>query len=187
MGKPHFPLGSLTDQVPVFTVGALSKMFLVPGWRCGWTLIYDKYNKCAALKDATQKIKNMLLHPAPFIMQAIPRILANLPKTYFTDMMVKVKERAEIVQRVVTETRGLSMGLPEGALYCMITIDHSILDIPNSIEFSEKLAKEQGVLVMPAEAFLSEKGFRVVLCQPVYIIEECMNRIKNFVEVHTTN
>ena len=30
-GKPYFPLGSLTDQVPVFTVGALSKIFLVPG------------------------------------------------------------------------------------------------------------------------------------------------------------
>lgn len=30
-GKPHYPLGSLTDEVPVFTVGALSKIFLVPG------------------------------------------------------------------------------------------------------------------------------------------------------------
>jgi len=34
-GKPHYPMGSLTDEVPVITIGALSKIFLVPGWRCG--------------------------------------------------------------------------------------------------------------------------------------------------------
>ena len=93
--KPHYPLGSLTDQVPVFTVGALSKIFLVPGWRCGWTLIYDKYNKCSLFREAAQKIKNMLLHPAPFIMQAIPSIYKNLPKDYFPGVMRKVKERVD--------------------------------------------------------------------------------------------
>jgi len=71
-GKPFYPLGSLTDEVPIFTVGALSKLYLVPGWRCSWILIYDKHNKCADLRDSFHKIKNMLLHPAPFIANSIP-------------------------------------------------------------------------------------------------------------------
>ena len=186
-GKPFFPLGSLTDAVPVFTIGALSKMFLVPGWRCGWTLIYDKYNKCQEFRDAIQKVKNMLIHPVPFIMQAIPSIYQNLPKNYYEEVMAKVRERAEVVQRKVREIRALSMAMPEGALYCMISVDLTVIDMENTVVFAQKLASEHGVLVIPGEAFLSESSFRVVLCQPVYVIEECMERIRKFVESHVVN
>ncbi|OMJ75998.1 hypothetical protein SteCoe_24760 [Stentor coeruleus] len=184
-GKPHYPLGSLTDTVPVFTVGALSKMFLVPGWRCGWVLIYDKYNKCEKYRPAINKIKNMLLHPVPFIMQAIPKIYENLPQNYFAEVMQKVKERAEVVKAKLADVSALNTGTPEGSLYCMVAIDFTNMDVKSSVEFAQKLAHEEGVVIMPAEAFLSHSAFRIVLCHPIHVIEECMDRIKSFIQRHT--
>ena len=75
--------------------------------------------------------------------------------------------------------------MPEGSLYCMVSVDLSVMDLESTVVFAQKLASEQGVLVMPGEAFLSEGSFRVVLCQPVYVIEECMERIRKFVEAHS--
>lgn len=183
--KTYYPLGSLTDQVPVFTIGALSKMFLVPGWRVGWILVYDKYNKLEHIREAIFRIKNMLLHPPPFIMQAIPRIFKDIPVNYFQNVMAKVKQRAEIVMAKVSEIPSLSMSLPEGAIYCIISMDFANLDFKKSITFAEKLAEEEGVLVIPNEAFMSDSGFRIVLCQPIYVIEECMERIKDMLYRHT--
>jgi tyrosine aminotransferase len=183
--KPYYPLGSLTDQVPVFTVNALSKMFLVPGWRCGWIIIYDKYKKCERFKLAIKQIRGMLYHPTNFIMQAIPNIFENLPGDYFSRLMKKVKERLDIVMSIIPGVPGLHLEIPEGSLYCMVSIDFTNLDLKDSIEFSEKLAIEKGVAVLPAENLLSANGFRIVLCNPSYIIEECMQRIKSFVISHT--
>jgi tyrosine aminotransferase len=183
-GKPHFPLGSLTDEVPVFTVGALSKIFLVPGWRCGWVLIYDKQNKCAGFRSAITKVKNMLLHPAPFIMQAIPEIFSNKPENYFEEVMVKIKVRAEVVKRGIDEIPQLHMEMPEGSLYAMVTVKMAEVEFEDTIQFAQKFAEEQGVIIMPAEAFLSNSAFRVVLCHPIEVLQECVERLKEFVRAH---
>jgi len=184
-GKKHYPLGSLTEEVPVFSVTALSKMFLVPGWRCGWTMIYDKLNLCKQIRESIFKVKNMLLHPVPFICKAVPEIFQNLPDNYIESVMEKVKERAELVYSKVQNIPGLSMAMPEGALYCLVMVEQSAFrDIASSKEFAEKLAREQGVLVMPAEAFMSQGAFRVVLCHPKRVLEECLSRIQEFVSSH---
>ena len=183
--KPHIPLGSLTETVPVFTVGALSKMFLVPGWRCGWILIYDKQNKCAEIRSNIRKVKNMLLHPPPFIMQAIPKIFQDKPKNYFEEMMAKVKLRAEFVQESISQIPGLYVSAPEGSLYTMVSIDFTHLDVKDSLSFASRLAQEEGVILLPAEAFLSHSAFRIVLCHPVSILAECMDRLRIFVQTHT--
>ena len=180
-GRPYFPMGSLTDQVPVFTVGSLSKAFLVPGWRCGWLIIYDKYNRCQQIREGISKVKTMLQHPAPFIMQALPRIFGEIPHDHFTSLMAKIKLRAELVMEKVKGIPCLSMDLPQGAMYCIIGIDFTNLTFKDSLSFAQQLAEKQGVLVMPAEACLGKNGFRIVLCQPMYVIEECMERIQSLI------
>jgi len=102
--------------------------------------------------------------------------------------MQKVKDRAEIVYAKIHQIPTLGMSMPEGALYCFATVDlSSYRDIENSIVFAEKLAREQGVLVIPAESFMSQNGFRIVLCNPKSVLEECMDRIKIFVLEHLNN
>merc|ERR1719206_540547 len=41
-GETYVPIASLTTTVPVLSCGGLTKRFLVPGWRMGWIVIYDR-------------------------------------------------------------------------------------------------------------------------------------------------
>ena len=47
-GETYVPIASLTTTVPVLSCSGLTKRFLVPGWRLGWIVIYDKNNVFAA-------------------------------------------------------------------------------------------------------------------------------------------
>jgi tyrosine aminotransferase len=37
-------MAEVTDTVPIISIGGIAKRYLVPGWRLGWVVIYDKQN-----------------------------------------------------------------------------------------------------------------------------------------------
>ncbi len=39
--RPFVSIGKSTSTVPVICTGALSKIYCLPGWRCGWTIVYN--------------------------------------------------------------------------------------------------------------------------------------------------
>ncbi len=47
-GNQFVSVAECSDTVPVLACGAVSKIFMTPGWRLGWILIHDK-------KDALKK------------------------------------------------------------------------------------------------------------------------------------
>lgn len=64
----------------------------------------------------------------------------------------------------------------------MIALDvNQLKEIETSKQFTEKLIEEEGVLVLPAECFLGTNGFRIVLCNPKEVLEECLNRLEQFI------
>jgi tyrosine aminotransferase len=54
-GHQFHPIASLTEEVPILTCGGIAKKFLVPGWRVGWVVLYDKHN---FLKEVRNGIVN---------------------------------------------------------------------------------------------------------------------------------
>ncbi len=44
-------LGSMTKSVPIITVGGLAKLYVVPGWRLGWILVYDPLKLCGEVRN----------------------------------------------------------------------------------------------------------------------------------------
>ena len=34
----------VAKNTPVIHIGGISKRFMVPGWRCGWTIVHDSSN-----------------------------------------------------------------------------------------------------------------------------------------------
>ncbi|CAG9322345.1 unnamed protein product [Blepharisma stoltei] len=183
--KPFIPMGSLTDEVPVFAIGTMSKLCLVPGWRCGWIKIYDKYKRCGELRRGIENFKSLVAHAPHFMVNAIPQILTSMPEGYSAEVSQKLKQRADIVYQKLSGIPELTVIPTEGSIYSMILIDtNAFRDIPNSEVFAEKLAAEEGLMLLPAECFSSESGFRIVICNPIEVLEDSMDRIKEFVKRH---
>jgi tyrosine aminotransferase len=59
--KPFLSLAEFCDDAPVVVVGCLSKRWLVPGWRLGWSLVFDKLNVMTEFKTAFARLKNALI------------------------------------------------------------------------------------------------------------------------------
>lgn len=36
------PIASVSGEIPVISVSGLAKEFIVPGWRVGWVVLYDR-------------------------------------------------------------------------------------------------------------------------------------------------
>lgn len=182
---PFVSLGELTTEVPVFLIGGLAKRWLVPGWRTGWTVIYDKLNLATSMRAAIINYRNIMIHPVTFISRAIPRILECVPAEFFAEILQKLKRNADYLYSRVAQVAGLTMSMPQGAMYCMVSIElERLRDVASSLEFAEKLAKEQGVVILPGECFLSSRSFRIVLCNPQEVLCECFNRIEAFMQAH---
>ena len=44
-GHTFHRMSELTTEVPILSSGGISKRFLVPGWRLGWIVCYDKHDR----------------------------------------------------------------------------------------------------------------------------------------------
>lgn len=85
--RPFESFGNLTKTVPVLCTGSLSKIYIVPGWRCGWVIAYD--NEAGSLKKVIENMNKhsmILLHPNSLVQQAIPQIFKNVPDSFFDSL-----------------------------------------------------------------------------------------------------
>eukprot|EP00795_Rhopilema_esculentum_P001117 gene1117-15457_t len=144
--ETFYPIASLTTTVPVLALGAISKRFLVPGWRVGWILVHDRNDAFkdvriysdlsmffalllkmvrSGLADSATKI----LGPCAIIQGALPSILANTPKSFFDETMRYIEKNAEICYLNLSMVPGLKPVKPRGAMYMMAS-NIPMLDTP---------------------------------------------------------
>ena len=184
-GTPFVSLGELETESPVFVLGGLAKRWLVPGWRVGWGVIYDRADIAQEARLGIFKVKNMTLHPPTFLSNAIPRILDTVPQGFYQQVTDKLQANADFLHSRINQLPGLAMSRPEGAMYAYVSINCNVFkDIHSSQQFAEKLAWEQGVITMPAECFLSDSAFRIVLCNSREVLADSCDRIAQFLHAH---
>jgi len=181
-GETFYPIASLTTTVPVLSVCAISKRFLVPGWRLGWIQIHDrndvlKHEVVPGLKDMSTRI----LGPNSVAQGALPRILKDTPKEWFEENMSRISDCATIAYNSISKIAGLKPVRPRGAMYMMVGIDKNILkSIRDDIHFTEDLMAKKSVFCLPGAGFSYPDYFRIVLTVPSHIVEEACERIKDY-------
>jgi tyrosine aminotransferase len=80
------PFGQVSQRVPILCCGGLTKRFLVPGWRIGWVLIYDKTGVLSLIRKGLHDLATIILGPNSFTQAAIPEIFKSLPASYYDDI-----------------------------------------------------------------------------------------------------
>ena len=110
----YVPIASLTTTVPVLSCGGLTKRFLVPGWRMGWIIIYDKQNVFAQeIRKGLLCMSQRIIGSNTLIQGALPTILQNTPKSFFEETIQIIKSNADLAFQKLKEVPGLMPVMPQ--------------------------------------------------------------------------
>ena len=183
--RPFISFGNATSTVPVICTGAISKIYCLPGWRCGWTIVY---NNSGYFDDVLQRMSmhSMIqLHPNSLVQFALPRILKEVPDSHFETMKSKLAASSQAAFSRLSQIRGVTPIRSSAAMYMMVRIDFEEFEgIADDVEFCKKLLHEQNCLTFPSRCFFEDGFFRMIICTTAETINEFGDRLQDFCNAH---
>jgi len=185
-GQTYVPIASLTTTVPVLSCGGLTKRFLVPGWRMGWIIIYDRNQVFdQEVRKGLMCMSQRIIGSNTLVQGALPTILKNTPKSFFDHTIAVIKKNADLAFRKLRNVPGLMPVMPQGAMYMMVKVDMTRFPgISSDLQFVERLVSEESVFCLPGRCFNYPNYIRIVLTVPGPLLEEACNRIHEFCSTH---
>jgi alanine-synthesizing transaminase len=175
----HISIAAVAPDVPVVTLGGLSKNYLAPGWRIGWGIVSGGR---AAVKPYLEGIHRLLRS----------RLCANHPEQYaikpalegrqdhLLEVRKKLRGRRDLTVKWADSTPRVSCVPPRGAFYAFPKID-----IPESDEiFVKELCRTKHVLVVHGSGFGQKpdsKHFRIVFLPDEFTLAKAYHSIADFI------
>lgn len=181
------PMGSKTNDVPVLSVGGVSKQFVVPGWRLGWIIIHDRNGilEDGGVRKGIRQLTTRMLVPNTPVQMVLPTLLQKGTKDEaFVAVMDALKRNAEFTVKSLEKTAGLRCIRPQGAMYAMIEVDVNRMGFSDDMEFTKKLLEEEAVFVLPGQCFQAPNFVRIVFSAPREVLAEAFERMHAFCENH---
>jgi len=185
-GETYVPIASLTTTVPVLSCGGLTKRFLVPGWRMGWIVIYDRGHVFDhEVRKGLLCMSQRIIGSNTLVQGALPTILANTPKSFFDDTINVIQNNAKLAFTKLRGIPGLMPVMPQGAMYMMVKIDRTRFPgFKSDLQFVERLVAEQSVFCLPGKCFNYPNYVRIVLTVPAPLLQEACERMMEFCNSH---
>jgi alanine-synthesizing transaminase len=177
-GAEHVSIAAVAPDVPVVTIGGLSKNYLAPGWRMGWGIVTGE---AAAVKPYIEGIHKMLRarlsanHPEQY---AIKPALEG-PQDHLVEVRRRLSARRDITVEACNSTPGISCVPPRGAFYAFPKIE-----VPeDDAVFVKQLLLERHILVVHGSGFGQKPGtkhFRIVFLPQEEVLREAYSAIREF-------
>ncbi|KAI5056682.1 hypothetical protein GOP47_0028500 [Adiantum capillus-veneris] len=187
-GQTFCPVASLTVDVPVLTVGGLSKRWIVPGWRLGWILVSDPFGVLARGKvvEGLTKLAQLTVNTSTIVQAALPAILRNTPDEFYQRSNALLQEGAKLCCKRIQKISGLECpSKPQGSMFIMVKINMSVfIELRDDIGFASALATEESVIVLPGSAFGTPNWMRMIFAAPPSLLNEAWDRIEAFCDRH---
>ncbi len=173
-----FSVASLPGaKTNVVVAGSLSKTYAMTGWRIGYALAPEPVAS-AIVKVQSQSVS----HPSSVSQKAAVAALLG-PQDEVATMLAEYRRRRDFVIPRLRRIPGVKCGTPQGAFYAYPDVS-SLLGgegIGNTLEFTERLLREQKVAVVPSEAFGGSGHIRISYATSMHELERGLDRIQSFV------
>ena len=193
--KTFHPLADVAatmgGEVPVITVSGIGKQYLLPGWRCGWAVFQDNvHGSLKGIEAGAKSLAQVVLGCSHLVQTALPSLLDPENQEiaqWKSELRLTLEDQAKFVsEKLAGVGEGLDVIPSQGAMYvmCRINVDHFDDSVQDDLTFSQALLQEENVLALPGSCFEAKNVFRVVFCPPKPVLDEAVDRIKNFCERH---
>lgn len=180
--EPFYSPTMLAKDVPMVILNGFSKVFLMTGWRLGYTVFVNPAGKLDEVEDA-------------FLRQARVRISANYPcqraaiaalkgpQQHIEEVRRKLKERRDYFHKRINEIEGLSAQKPQGAFYIFPKIEDERWT--DDKRFVLEVLNEAHVVFVHGSGFCQTYGrghFRSIFLPPIETISKALDALEAFMK-----
>jgi alanine-synthesizing transaminase len=179
-GGEQISLAAIAPDVPVVTLGGLSKNYLAPGWRIGWGIVSGE---SAAVKPYVEGVHKLLRarlsanHPEQYAI----KVALEGPQDHLAETIKKLSSRRDLTVASCNSIPHMSCVPPRGAFYAFPKID-----IPDGDDvFVKELLLEKHILVVHGSGFGQKPGtkhFRIVFLPSEAMLKTAYAKIREFVQ-----
>ena len=183
-GNKHVSIASLSEDAKnrTIVINGFSKSFAMTGWRVG----YSASNKeIAKLMSSLQS--HMTSNVNSIAQYASVEALEG-SKDDLNHMISVFEQRRNLMVKMISEMKDVSIIKPSGAFYVMMNIENYFNkkingnEIRNSLDFSNYLLDEAKVAVVPGIAFGLDSYVRLSYATSEENIKEGLSRINEFLK-----
>jgi aspartate/methionine/tyrosine aminotransferase len=174
-------LASLATDSPVIGLNGFSKIYLAPGWRCGYLYFHDPTEVLGDLRSAVIQLARNRLSACTPIMKACAVAFTG-PQDHVRETNRKLKARAEYAANRLNEIEGITTQQPEGAFYIFPAVDLRGR-WKTDRDFSVDALHHTGLVLPHGSGFCPTYGrghFRSVILPPIETMEAAFGKLDAF-------
>jgi aspartate aminotransferase len=173
-GARHVSVGALSPEIFDWTVtlNGFSKAFSMTGWRLGYAAGPARIMKAVAALQS-----HSTSGPNTFAQYGALEAL-RLGDACVRDMILAFSERRDRISARLSSMPGVTCVKPMGAFYVLPNVSTFGM---GSQDFAARLLEDEGVAVVPGDAFGADANIRLSYACGLDTIEEGMNGLERFV------
>lgn len=181
----HVSVASLSQDVPVFSLNGVSKVYYAPGWRIGYMAIHDPKGVLVDVRDGIERLlRSRLCASTPAQLGYLAGLEGD--RSWMEIHSNKVQSRRQLCLDRIANIDGLEVEAPGGAFYMFARLTDDKW-FNNDKQFVLDLLHEEHVLVVHGSGFSPERGLghiRIVYLADEDTLNTAFDKIDSFLTRH---